>query len=48
MVMVRRASSTEVFNMRTELVKRLTVDIDDFAFKFRDVFRVMERHIDNA
>lgn len=33
--------------LRDSVVKSLSVDLEDIVFKFKDIFRVMDKHIEN-
>jgi hypothetical protein len=40
-------TDVELRECRDAFIERLNSDMEDIVFKFRDVFRVMERHCDN-
>lgn len=41
-------SDTSVKAIRNKIIKALAEDVEDVNFKFRDVFRVMEQHLENT
>lgn len=45
--MVSTVYDPDVRELRDRVLELLATDMEDITFKFRDVFRVMERHIDN-
>ena len=45
---MRKVYDTDVSQMRLEVFKIVAVDFEDIAFKFQEVYRILERNIENA
>lgn len=47
LTMIHTVYDEELRVLRDHVIKSLTTDMEDIVFKFRDIFRVLDRHTDN-